>query len=117
VGTGNSYEDDASGNRVRSLLAQTFPLQAAVDILVLLRALTRDDREIATLQSSSPLILLHSTYGGTYAGRISTVVSAAIWAGALNSLTYGGNNRHTHTHTRHHLFIYNSLWSSSPFES
>jgi hypothetical protein len=56
-----------------------------VDILVLLRALTR---EIATLQSS-PLILLHSAYGGTYAGRISTVVGLAIRAGALNNLTLG----------------------------
>lgn len=77
-----------------SMAQTTFPLlrgaflQAAADILVLLRALTR---EIATLQSS-PLIL-HSTYGGTYAGRISTVIGLAIRAGALNNLTLvsGGN--------------------------
>lgn len=90
VGTGNSYEDDA-GNGVWSMAQTTFPLlrgvflQAAADILVLLSELTR---EIATLQSS-PLILLHSTYGGTYASRISTVVGLAIQAGALNNLKLG----------------------------
>ncbi|EES10355.2 hypothetical protein BDA96_06G005700 [Sorghum bicolor] len=75
VGTGYSYEED--GNIMRRGVPQTFS-EAAADILELLRVLTG---EIPTLQSS-PLFLLHSTYGGTYAGKITNIVAKAILAAA-----------------------------------